>query len=511
MTYFARSAWLPLLAVLFFACDGSSATVFEVGDDDDDGDGDSFDPGLDGDSDDDDDTTEDGDGAEDEEDDATDGDCTQDAVRCSEDGLSVERCDGGTWSMQEDCSACGACVNGHCEASDCGYTFSGCRDNALVYESTASEACCPARIEPCEGSLACNEALRTCLEQGACNNVEKTAHGRKIYNGESWPTGIDIPPGQVLAVGALTDTDGNNFCTGTLISDRVVMTAAHCVVEDWGSGTIRPNSVLFAIGPDMNNPVASFTVRTVAAHSEYNRWGSSAAYDMAVLVLSESVFATHPQITPIPINEEALTNSLLAGWMQSVGYGGTNLSGGDNNTKQYWVPELLDRYDATSLTVNGRGYGSVCYGDSGGPSLRRVGGLLKTFGAVSWGDSSCVDYDHYSRLDTGKEWILGYVSEAGAPDCSQFPAGGFCDGPILKRCENGVYAATDCRAEGKTCGSTAGSVACVDDPCQGLGWVGECRDGNAVWCQDGELAVRTCEECNETCTWVSHELGMYCK
>ncbi len=506
---------LTWLSCLLLACDGGSATVFDVDDDDDtadDDDDDVFNPFLDGDSaDDDDDTDEDGD----EEDDTpqVDGDaCTNDETRCSEDGSQVERCENGQWVTEEDCSQCGACVSGQCEASDCSYRFAGCEDNALVYESPNGETCCPTRTEACTDGKSCNAELQTCLLEGACNEVVKASHRRKIYSGERYPTGIDIPPGQVLAVGALTDPSGSNFCTGTLISDRVVMTAAHCVVERWGSGTIRPSEVLFAIGPDSSNPVASFGVQSVAAHSEYNRWGSSAAYDMAVLVLSESVFTTHPEITPIPINEESLTQSLVGGWMQSVGYGGTNLSSGDNNTEQFWVPELLDRFDATSLTVNGRGFGSVCFGDSGGPSLRRVDGLLKTFGAVSWGDQSCVDYDHYSRLDTGVDWILGFVSDAGAPDCSNFPDGGFCDGPIWKQCQNGAYAATDCRGEGKSCGSTqAGTVGCVDDPCQGLGWVGECRDGNAVWCQDGELTVRTCEACGESCTWVSHDLGMYCE
>ena len=125
-------------------------------------------------------------------------------------------------------------------------------------------------------------------EEAVCNNVLKPSYPWKIYAGRTYPTGIDITPGQQLAVGALVYADGSGvFCSATLVSDRVVVSAAHCA-----QGIFSVSQTRFAVGPDASNPLASFQIQSVKSHDSYRPWGIGdvAAYDISVLVLAESVF-----------------------------------------------------------------------------------------------------------------------------------------------------------------------------------------------------------------------------
>ncbi len=345
-------------------------------------------------------------------------------------------------------------------------------------------------------------------ETVVCYEPEKTPAARKIYSGSSEPTGLDISPGQQLAVGSLIWRGTSSvLCTATLITDRVALASAHCIHDSNYDADV--GEYLFVLGEDAADPLAMFDVRAQVYHPSYEPYGMDdpAGYDVALIFLQESVFDRVPQVTPIVVNQEAMGQDMLSGWQQSVGYGTTEND--HQNTLKYWIPELLVGIRDLSFEVDGRGIGSVCYGDSGGPSLRRVNGELRVFGTVSWGDESCRDHDHYARLDSIQNWMLPYL-EQDPVSCGSFPQAGLCDGNILKRCENDEYSQTDCRGLHQTCGLVDGLAACVDDPCEGLGSVGECRDNKATWCEEGSLTQRDCPTCGQDCAYLDHTYGIYC-
>ena len=45
------------------------------------------------------------------------------------------------------------------------------------------------------------------------------------------PKQFYLPPAQILAVVYLADIYGDPFCSGTLIADRLIATARHCVPD----------------------------------------------------------------------------------------------------------------------------------------------------------------------------------------------------------------------------------------------------------------------------------------
>ena len=78
---------------------------------------------------------------------------------------------------------------------------------------------------------------------------------------------------------------GEQSCTGTLISPHVVLTAAHCIVED----VTDPTELVVFTGPDESN-LAGGVLHEVVAAPLYPTYGTNPEDedigDMAVLVLA---------------------------------------------------------------------------------------------------------------------------------------------------------------------------------------------------------------------------------
>ena len=281
------------------------------------------------------------------------------------------------------------------------------------------------------------------------------------------PSVVTLDDGQVLAIGAMMQRDymsGGfiNACTATLVTDTVVLTAAHCLLG-W-TGTTRPADVRFVVGPDSADPLYSFEIAEVHVNSEYRPYGGGADQargDQAVLILAESASGVLPEIRPIGINREPLPDAFPGSRVQNVGYGTIAPRGGDN-TLRWWTTEEVSAVSEFDYTVYGGGVSSVCFGDSGGPGLWTFpDGTVRVAGTVSWGDPSCVDYDHYARTDYNLDFLLPFVGE--------------------------------------------------EDPCDGLTWAGRCDPGDvAVWCVDGVTSRRDCAACGQTCGDAGPSWGFYC-
>jgi len=396
--------------------------------------------------------------------------------------------------------------------------------------------------ENTDGELACGD------ERGIAS---------PIYNGtETWdPTVVDLTDGQALAVGALmTERWGtwSNACTATLVTPTLVLTAAHCVRGWWADEP--PSSFRFAVGDDVASPLHQWQPVIAQSHPDYGGSGGSASHDVGVLVLPEPATIAVPGIEPIAMNCTPLDSTTFMGAsVQNAGYGQTE--SGDNTLRWWTIEEVIDltTYD---FTVDGHGVSSVCYGDSGGPSLWTLpGGEVRVIGTVSWGDPSCVDEDHFARVDDSCPFLRGFTEE-----CGDVTEEGLCEDDVATWCEDGVLVTVDCAETGRSCGddgsgrmrcldaaepcgdvtwqgrcegetavwceddalvredcAEAGLVCgddgsglsrCIEDPCGGLTWEGRCEGDDAVWCEDGQLKTRTCADCLQVCGWVE-EMGYY--
>ncbi|MDF3298585.1 S1 family peptidase [Streptomyces tropicalis] len=196
----------------------------------------------------------------------------------------------------------------------------------------------------------------------------------------------------------ITDVSGNQFCGGTLVAARKVVTAAHCMVGETTGGVRVVGGRTFLNGTDG-------TVSTVSGiwiDPDYT--DATRGDDVAVITLSTSMpYKAAPYASPSDTGVYAAgTTARILGW------GTTSESGGSSNQlRTATVPVVADSgcadsygsdFVASDMVCAGYTSGGVdtCQGDSGGPLI--IGGVLA--GITSWGNG-CAEAGYpgvYTRL-----------------------------------------------------------------------------------------------------------------
>ncbi len=241
--------------------------------------------------------------------------------------------------------------------------------------------------------------------------------------------GADVPVGeQPWVVGILqagvTDDYLAQFCGGTLVAERWVLTAAHCTFDEANNAFAATDlHVLVGRRALRSNEGMRLTVDRIIRHPAFD--AVTYSHDLALLHLTEATAAPLVKLAGESFDSSLQTvrQALVVGW------GVTQDGVGADTLQRAQVPLVATtacrrRYADYGITLAPTmicaGYedGGIdaCTGDSGGPLLawhNRQQAWIQ-IGIISWG-SGCAEagiYGVYTQVSSFREWITNTINSA---------------------------------------------------------------------------------------------------
>lgn len=224
--------------------------------------------------------------------------------------------------------------------------------------------------------------------------------------------GKDVQDNQFNGVVALIMFDRGSrqptgICSGTLISETIILTAAHCVKG-------FPNSFLLGVSFAKNALTETslqqlVRVEATEYHDRYNLSASKEMYDLGLVKIPRGSVPAGVHPVTLASAETGLRNGSK---ITVAGYGVNsalrNKGAGTLRTNKLKIDNA--NYSGFEFSVNQLMNG-VCSGDSGGPAfVTGKNGELVQVGVVSRGFDlvvvKCIIETYFTRVDKFQEWIL---------------------------------------------------------------------------------------------------------
>lgn len=223
--------------------------------------------------------------------------------------------------------------------------------------------------------------------------------------------GTRVAPTSKDSKNAIMIYSGDQLCTATAISPRVLLTAAHCLTGP-ADQTVAFVGTSLSCGSGFNSLRDRLLVSGYVVHEKYHEDANSQEFsvnDIALVFLAEDLSPSYPifKIT----NPAAVADT---GPLYFWGFGdirnGTSAGAGilrktEVSENDYEV--LLERKKV--LVRQNKGHG-ICHGDSGGPAFVTVDGHLEILGVNSFIEGAneaeaCNGISYLTLANSFRPWL----------------------------------------------------------------------------------------------------------
>ncbi len=220
--------------------------------------------------------------------------------------------------------------------------------------------------------------------------VEKTVgivHGQKVSPKDEL--------GKSVVALVIQGAQGEALCTGSILSEDTVLTAAHCVDD-------HPKKITIVFGPVIRS---SKNFRSGVSYVQHPRWKKQTASgrgDLALILFSGGLPSGY---TPVHLLEKSTKISKgLEVWMMGYGVASGVKHSGDGVLR--FMGTQVEGWESSTEVITDGQKSSVCFGDSGGPSFLVEGGATVQWGvASSVLNSTCNEASIHTSLQTYLRWL----------------------------------------------------------------------------------------------------------
>ena len=250
--------------------------------------------------------------------------------------------------------------------------------------------------------------LAACSNSGTPAAVDSEVVAGNIVAGVASTASFQNENGVVALL--ITSADGQGLCTGTLISKRIVLTAAHCL--DSSTSAIKSIAVVFT--QDVSKATKE-TVRfgvTGRVHELFlsSAGGEGAWNDIALIKLNEDApanikFARLPSMLLVQLPEKTQIVEAGFGKTEAERNPTSDTSGVLRQVDGIEVVSVIQLGKEILMKEDAKG---SCNGDSGGPAYTKASdGRLTQVGINSRGTdpNSCIGVGVYTSVQAHLKWI----------------------------------------------------------------------------------------------------------